>query len=577
MENHFQTVKLMIENLRSVNPDLRLESMQGIQVISRTLGPRRTRDELLLYLTDFLDDNDEVLQVFAKALGTMLTEVGGVAFVQSLLQPLEMLCNLDEITVRTEAVHSLQILSGHIFLSSSGAEQRAQYESLVERLCQATPQCRSSASMLMASLYSAATSVVAKDKIRETFATLVGDTEIMVRHAACVALADNFVKVLSPSECVTVIPFLKSFATDESDGVRVRAVTSCAAVLSRISKAHRGQILLLIHELSSDKSWRVRYMMADTLGTLSNALSSTPDVERYVVPIFQRLCEDEVGEVRASAVFSMASVLAACSDVNAKHTVLSAGTDLISYPISHVRVSLATSLLRSVAHLPKNLWAEMILPACKTLLQDSETEVRLALLSGFSSMGTTREAKELAPQLVSIILERASDPQWRLREVVLQQLPYLITSLEGDASEVLDVCVERMLDHAFIIRDAAVQASCKLVSEKGIAWSAQHLFPRMLAIAKNPNYLFRIALCRWFAGLACVAAMDEASCMKYLWPVIVQLRMDPVSNVRLNIAKAVGVLFHAGKVPSKEAELLLSKLAQDSTEDVREVAEIARK
>lgn len=46
--------------------------MRGIHLIATTLGPSRTRDELLLYLTDYLDDNDEVLKIFATALGTML-------------------------------------------------------------------------------------------------------------------------------------------------------------------------------------------------------------------------------------------------------------------------------------------------------------------------------------------------------------------------------------------------------------------------------------------------------------------------------------------------------------------------
>lgn len=576
MEGHFQTVREMIEDLRSENPDLRLHSMQGIHIIARTLGPQRTREELLLYLTDYLDENDEVLRVFAQALGTMLSEVGGVAYVQNLLQPLEVLCSLEEITVREEAVRSLQLLCTQIFSSHNALEQRTQYENLVYRLCQATPQCRSSACALLGSIYSAsAPSSETRERLRTAFAHLVADSEIMVRRSACVALGDSFIKALAAAETTSVIPYLKSFATDEADGIRLCAVTTCSVVLPRISITHRGQILHLVHDLASDKSWRVRYMMADSLGTLSNALSSSPDVEHYVVPIFRNLCKDEEGEIRASAVYNMASVLAACIDVSGKAEVLMTGAQLVSDEVSHVRVSLASSLLRSVAHVPKNLWASTILQTCLSLINDVEADVRLALISGFSSMGTTPEANELAPELVPVILELASDPQWRLRQVVLQQVPYLITSLEGNASAVLDVCVERMLDHAATIREGAVQACCKLVSEKGINWSTEHMFPRMLEISNNTNYLFRISLCHWLAALACVAAVDEASTMKLLWPTVLKLESDPVPNVRLNVAKTVGALRRAGKVPTKDAEFVLKKLSQDPSADVREAAEKA--
>lgn len=576
MEGRFQNVKEMIEDLRSENPDLRLHSIQGIHIIARTLGSARTREELLLYLTDYLDDNDEVLRVFAQALGTMLPEVGGIAYAQNLLQPLEMLCSLEEITVREEAVRSLQLLCQQIFSNPNAVEQREQYETLVYRLCQATPQCRSSACALMASLYSAPNiSLETKQRVRDAFTELVGDSEIMVRRAACLALGDSFIKVLSASDATSVIPHLASFSTDEADGIRLCAVTSCCAVLPRVNVAHRGKILHFVLDLSSDKSWRVRYMMADSLGTLSNALSSSPYVEQYVVPIFRNLCKDEEGEIRASAVYNMASVLAACSDVSGKGEVLMTGAHLVSDAISHVRVSLANSLLRSVAHVPKSLWSSTILQTCITLLNDQEADVRLALISGFSSMGTTPEAKELAPQLVPVILELASDPQWRLRQVVLQQVPYLITSLEGNASAVLDVCVERMLDHAATIREVAVQACCKLVSEKGIQWSTEHMFPRMLEIVNNTNYLFRVALCHWFAALACVAAVDEAACMKLLWPAILKLQLDPVPNVKLNVAKSIGALRRAGKIPIKDAEVVLNHFLQDTSADVREAAEKA--
>lgn len=572
--DHFDSVKTMIENLRSDNADLRLSSMQGIHVIAAALGPQRTREELLLFLTDYLDDNDELLRVFANALGTMLPEVGGVAYTQSLLGPLEMLCSLEEISVRDAAVQSLKLICKQIFSDSSLHRVRAQkdYESVVQRLSKAAPQCRSSACALIGSLYAGTSSAQTKEQLRNLFSRLVGDDEIMVRRSACIALGEDYAKGLSPVDLPSVIPFLKSFSKDTSDGIRLRAVTTCCEVLSIISKSQRSSVLSFVTNLAGDVSWRVRYMMADSIGRLCSALSSSPDVDKYVVPIFRNLCQDKEPEVRASVVYNMASVLAACSDTTGKREVLLTGTRLLSDIVGHVRVSLANAVLRSVAHVPKDLWGPTILPTCTSLLSDDESDVRLALVSGFSFMGSTKEAKELAPKLIPIIIALASDPQWRLREVVLQQVPYIITALENSASEVLDVCVERLVDRVATIREAAVQSCCKLVTEKGVAWSSQMLFPRVLAIAKDKNYLYRISVCHFFASLALVAAMDSAAVSKIIWPAILQLRNDPVPNVRLNVAKAVHALLKAKKVSARDAETVLSKMRQDSSTDVRDAA-----
>lgn len=571
-DNCIRSVKTMIENLRSENVELRLSSMQGIRLIASTLGPQRTREELLLYLTDYLDDNGEVLRVFASALGTMWGEVGGAGYIQSLLSPLELLCGLEEVTVRDEAVQSVKLICKHVFTANGAVYQRAQkdVESLIHRLSKSTPPCRSSACALIGSLYAATSSLTTKEQLRNLFGRLVVDDEIMVRRAACVAIQEGYAEALGPSDLSSVLPYLRTFSKDFSDGIRLRAVTTCAAVLQLINRSQRGSILLLISEQAEDTSWRVRYMLADTLGALANTLSSSPDVDRYVVPIFRNLCQDQEPEVRAYAVYNMANVLRACSDTASKRDVLMTGAQLLNDSSPHVRESLANAVLRSVAHVPKDLWPTTILPTCTALLHDDQSDVRLALVSGFSSMGTTEEAKELAPRLVEVVIELAVESQWRLREIVLKQVSYIITSLESAAGDVLNICEDCLTDRVAAIREAAAQSCCKLVTEKGIDWSIKVLFPKIFAVAEDKNYLYRISICHFFAALADVAAVDLPNCQQTIWPVLNRMRLDPVPNVRMNVVKAVGALLASKKLDPKEANGLLHELENDTCVDVRD-------
>ncbi len=59
----------------------------------------RTREELLPYLSEFVDDDDDVLLLLAEALSRFLPLAGGPSFVQHLFNPLETLAGMGEAAV----------------------------------------------------------------------------------------------------------------------------------------------------------------------------------------------------------------------------------------------------------------------------------------------------------------------------------------------------------------------------------------------------------------------------------------------------------------------------------------------
>ena len=50
------------DELKNEYPDLRLNSMRRLKTISVALGEERTRDELIPFLTDCTDDDEEVIE-----------------------------------------------------------------------------------------------------------------------------------------------------------------------------------------------------------------------------------------------------------------------------------------------------------------------------------------------------------------------------------------------------------------------------------------------------------------------------------------------------------------------------------
>jgi serine/threonine-protein phosphatase 2A regulatory subunit A len=93
-------IHLLMDELKSDDVVLRLSSIRRLSTIALALGPQRTREELIPFLQDQLDDEDEVLLVLAEELGGFVEYVGGKEYAFVILGPLENLAAVEETLVR---------------------------------------------------------------------------------------------------------------------------------------------------------------------------------------------------------------------------------------------------------------------------------------------------------------------------------------------------------------------------------------------------------------------------------------------------------------------------------------------
>jgi serine/threonine-protein phosphatase 2A regulatory subunit A len=94
-------IALLIDELKHEDANLRLLATKQLDTIAIALGPERTREELIPFLTESVDDEDEIILALAGQLGSkFIPLVGGPEYAYVLLVPLEMLAGVEETAVR---------------------------------------------------------------------------------------------------------------------------------------------------------------------------------------------------------------------------------------------------------------------------------------------------------------------------------------------------------------------------------------------------------------------------------------------------------------------------------------------
>ena len=105
-----------------------------------------------------------------------------------------------------------------------------------------------------------------QQSLRQYFGVLVHDETPMVRRQAANNLAKFVKEMNTPVVIEEMIPLFQYLASDDQDSVRLLTVDILITIAEKIPKEQQpshGVLLTSLRNLFEDKSWRVRYMVAD--------------------------------------------------------------------------------------------------------------------------------------------------------------------------------------------------------------------------------------------------------------------------------------------------------------------------
>ena len=133
-----------------------------------------------------------------------------------------------------------------------------------------------SATGLHAAPYAKATHSL-QHSLRQNFGGLVHDETPMVRRQAATNLAVFVQEIDGPVVIEEIIPLFQYLAADDQDSVRLLTVDILISIAQKIPKEQQpshGVLLTSLRSLFDDKSWRVRYMVADRYEKVSPLMCS---------------------------------------------------------------------------------------------------------------------------------------------------------------------------------------------------------------------------------------------------------------------------------------------------------------
>jgi serine/threonine-protein phosphatase 2A regulatory subunit A len=405
----------------------------------------------------------------------------------------------------------------------------------------------------------------------------------MVRRQAANNLA-KFVKSMPASIVIEdMVPLFQHLAGDDQDSVRLLTVEVLIAIAEAVPKEQQsshGVLLQALRSLFEDKSWRVRYMVADRFEKIAKAVDDEV-LARDLVPAFVKLLKDTEAEVRTAI---SGQVPGFCQLVDRQallRDIMPAIEELVTDSSQHVRAAFGNQISGLAPILGKRETTEHLLPMFLQMLKDEFPDVRLNIISKLEQVNDVIGIELLSQSLLPAIVQLAEDKQWRVRLAIIQYVPLLASQLgvQFFDDKLSNLCMSWLGDTVFSIREASTQNLKKLTEVFGVDWASEAIVPKVAAMAEHPNYLYRMTTC--FAVSVCLLyfqqpwpvtnmisqtlapALSLPVLASAVLPILEKLVSDPIPNIRFNVAKSYAVLVDILRRIPDDGLTTLSKLEKD--------------
>lgn len=549
-------IAILIDDLRNADISVRLNSLKSVADVAVALGPFRTRSELIPFLQDMSDDEDEIINTLACKLGEFVELVGGPEFAVCLIQPLEHFCSVEDPTIRESALGSLRKVLERIPLQ----EVPVHTVPLIDRLISSDWfVCRVTA----CSVASCALRRVFHISVFRQVIQLSREEPPTVRRSALTALSElgNAVPVELIPEWISAI---ETISRDEEESVRAACAGSYVTALKTTSHAARSAVVndfvRACIQSCDDHSWRVRMAFAHVIADNVNEFtgSNLSDIRSCAL----KYISDSDLEVRSAIIGKWAFLIDESGDESFVERLVKHVERAANDTSENVRLSLASSFSESC--IKTTVPVETVLNIFLTLLRDDSSSVRLKALSHLPNLTRIINSTVLKFSILPALKELLSDRNWRLRRSVIELIPEISFVFDDRPSiEDLFECLTKFLvDAVYSVRESTANAFGKIYPIIVSNSLEARFLHELEGIIRDSNYLHRMAAISAIAHVYHITAHETKLKLNDLLGICAA---DKVANVRLHLLKMLSEY-------DKDSISTHKTLLEDTDIDVRTLA-----
>jgi len=563
--NAISPIGVLIDELKAEDPKRRINSIKSFSTIASAIGPDRTRSELLPFVNELLDDEDEVLLQLAESLSALTDFIGGNQFAHLLLVPLEKLCYIEDVAVRDRTTQTI--------IKVVGLTDMKKYEENVAQLIRRLVNgdyftAKGAACAIIPGVFPLCSPNLQNELVR-IYTALSNDETPLTRKFASMHLR-YLMKYLNSGNETELINSVKTFMKDDQDFVKLYIVDSLVVLGQVLSpQKHANNVIIFVRSLAEDPSWRIRYTIADKIYELGQALGK-PTTKSLLLPYYVKFLQDPEPEIKTIAAARLAKLAEFLDESDITSKIVPCLGPLSKDPMQHVRAALAESLPSLCPIVGKKPTTDYILPIFLTLLKDEFSEVRVNLFKHLEDLTKVIDLDSLSSSILPALNELAVDKNWRTRAAVVEFLPFFAQKMgEGFLNDKFSkILIDWLQDRIYGVREAAIRCIKNLIDNLGSQWAEKQLFPKIIPFQSNPNYLHRMTLLFIIQSVGNLLSPEALS--KTITPILIPMSKDPVANVRMHVSKALKIVIPRLKDKSGEiCKKALIQLTEDSDPDVK--------
>ena len=562
----------LLEDLQSQDNKTKINAIHNLTNISLALGCEATRKELLPYLKNCInnEEEDEILIELAKILSNFLTCIGGIKYINELLNIFEVILSIDEPGIRKEAINSLKNILNQIgnikdiekelmnlinkFYSSDDVNQKLSALNIIILVYQNLEESN-------------------KKIVINFLENFSNSNNLSIRKE----LISELIKITKYLNIDIIKKFIETLIKDENENIKVDIINLIISL-----KDHKDLLQIidyiydLIQKLSEDLNFKVRLSLINSLPEILQFPKITYNFKQLVLNIYIKFLEDNGDQIRNACCLNLEEITKLLINEINFNKLLQNLNKLTKDQKTFVRNSLAENIFKICPLLNKKQLNEIIFPMFNDLINDENFDIRINLINNVINLSKNSDLNNISnfitDKIIPSIIEISQNKSWRIRHKIINIIPNFVNQ-KNFMKDIFPICLNYLTDHVFDIRNEGCKLLCNIYKDINNTEFENKLIEKLNSMSNLTNYLIRntcVIFIKYF-----IENINEKIYFdffqKKLILLVYKLSNDKISNVRMNCAFILNKVKNCdfeNKSNNDKIQKIIDKLKKDDDRDV---------